>query len=189
MDDWDNAASDGASVSGDVAHDGADAGEPVKIGAKAVDLGATPTAVAANDRTNLFATRAGQLFTIGGHPNILSQNLQITDADGAQTDVAIITVAAGTAIVVTQISVNADNANTVDVSCRIGFGATTTPAADAAGVIFFHAGIPAGGGQGIGTGSGIIGIGATNEDLRITCEDPVTGSISVQVTYYTILIG
>ncbi|MCI0635578.1 MAG: hypothetical protein L0206_16935, partial [Actinobacteria bacterium] len=35
MDDWDNAASDGASVSGDVAHDTADAGEPVKIGAKA----------------------------------------------------------------------------------------------------------------------------------------------------------
>jgi len=32
MDDWDNAASDGASVSGDVAHDSADAGEPVKIG-------------------------------------------------------------------------------------------------------------------------------------------------------------
>ena len=60
---------------------------------------------------------------------------------------------------------------------------------DGEGVIFFHAGITAGGGEGIGTGSGIIGIGATNEDLRITCEDPVTGSISVQVTYYTILIG
>lgn len=50
MDDWDNAASDGASVSGDVAHDSGDAGEPVKIGGKA--LTAVPTAVTANDRVN-----------------------------------------------------------------------------------------------------------------------------------------
>lgn len=50
VDDWDNGASDGASVSGDVAHDGVDAGEPVKIGGKA--LNAQPTAVAANDRVN-----------------------------------------------------------------------------------------------------------------------------------------
>ncbi len=176
-------------VGGNVAHDGADTGNPIKIGAKAVDLGITPTAVAAADRTDLLATRAGQLFTLGGHPNTISQNLQITDADGAQTDAAIITVAAGTAIVVTQISVNADNANTVNVSCRIGFGTVNTPAADAAGVIFFHPGIPAGGGQGIGVGSGIIGIGASNEDLRISCADPVSGSISVQVTYFTIAIG
>ena len=54
MDDWDNAASDGASVSGDVAHDSADAGEPVKIGFKAYSPdGTTPgTAVAELDRTH-----------------------------------------------------------------------------------------------------------------------------------------
>jgi len=85
-DGWDNAASDGASVSGDVAHDGPDAGEPVKVGAKAISLGADPTEVAANDRTDLYSTRAGQLFTIGGHPNVLTKHLNITDTDGAQTD-------------------------------------------------------------------------------------------------------
>lgn len=58
MDDWDNTASDGASVSGDVAHDGADAGEPVKIGGKA--LTAEPTAVQANDRVNA-------MYDIYGH--------------------------------------------------------------------------------------------------------------------------
>ena len=189
MDDWDNAASDGASVSGDVAHDSADAGEPVKVGMKAIDLGATPTAVAANDRTNWFATRAGIPFVLGGHPNILSQSLQITDADGAQTDTAIITVSAGTAIVVTKCSVTADHANTADVSVRIGFGAANTPAADAAGVILFHPGIAAGSGVIEGTGAGIIGIGASNEDLRVTCEDPAGGSINIIVTYFTILIG
>jgi len=64
MDDWDNGASDGASVSGDVAHDSADAGEPVKIGAKAYSPdGTTPgTAVAENDRTNLKTDLDGSLF-------------------------------------------------------------------------------------------------------------------------------
>lgn len=189
LDDWDNTASDGASVSGDVAHDGVDAGEPVKLGMKAVDLGATPTAVAAADRTNWYATRAGIPFVLGGHPNILSQTLQVTDADGAQTDTAIITVSAGTAIVVTKASVMAQGANTVDVSCRIGFGTANVPAVDAAGIILFHPGIKAGSGVIEGTGAGIIGIGASNEDLRVTCADPVTGSINITITYFTILIG
>lgn len=62
---WDNAASDGASVSGDTAHDTADAGEPVKVGGKAIDMEPDsgseegPTAVAANDRVN-------QLFDLKG---------------------------------------------------------------------------------------------------------------------------
>ena len=55
---WDNAVGDGASVSGDIGHDSADAGEPIKTGGKAFDFapseGTDPgqTAVAANDRVN-----------------------------------------------------------------------------------------------------------------------------------------
>jgi len=59
MDDWDNAASDGASVSGDVAHDTADAGEPVKIGGKAV--GENPTSVGSSDRVNAHFDTKGRL--------------------------------------------------------------------------------------------------------------------------------
>ena len=188
MDDWDNGASDGASVSGDVAHDTADAGEPVKIGGKALDIGATAT-VAANDRTNLAALRNGQQVVIGGDTNVLSQNLQITDADGAQTDLAIISVSAGTAIVVTGLEVTADEANSVGVSCRIGFGTANTPAADAAKMLFFHPGMVPGAAYFKGNGGGIIGMGASDEDVRITCEDPVSGSISVTVTYFTVAIG
>lgn len=188
MDDWDNGASDGASVSGDVAHDGVDAGEPVKVGGKATDVGAALT-VANNDRTNAAFLRNGAQLVLGGAHDIISKSLQITDADGAQTDTALITVSAGTAIVVTKVSVVADKANTVDVSARIGFGTANTPAADAAGVILFHPGIPAGGGLVEGSGAGIIGIGASNEDLRLTCEDPVTGSINITITYFTIAIG
>ncbi len=64
MDDWDNGASDGASVSGDVAHDAVDAGEPVKIGAKAYSPdGTTPgTAVAESDRTHLKTDLDGNLY-------------------------------------------------------------------------------------------------------------------------------
>ncbi len=189
MDDWDNGASDGASVSGDVAHDAADAGEPVKLGHKAIDLGANPTDVAANDRTNWYSMRNGVPFVIGGAPFVKSQNLQVTDADGAQTDAAILTAAANVAIMVTAIEVTADNANTGDVSVRIGFGTANTPAADADKVIMFHPGIAPGSGVVKGSGAGIIGAGLSGEDLRVTCEDPAGGSVSITVTYFTLAIG
>lgn len=187
MDDWDNGASDGASVSGDVAHDTTDAGEPVKIGMKAVALKANPTEVAAGDRTNWYADVSGVPFVLGGHPNILTQALQVTDADGAQTDTAIITAGANVAIVVTKVSVMVDSAttNVGGVSVRIGFGTANTPAVDAAQTLLFHPGIAAGSGVVEGTGAGIIGIGASNEDVRVTCEDPASGSISIIVTYFT----
>lgn len=185
IDDWDDGA-DSAKVVGSVAHDTADAGAPVKIGHKAVAHGSNPAAVAAADRVDSIANRHGIPFVIGGHPNILTASINVTDADGAQTNAAIITVGAGTKIVVTHIAVTADNANTADVGVRIGFGTANTPAADAAGLIIDHPGIAKGGGMVVGNGAGIIGIGGDNEDLRITCEDPAGGSISVVVGYYTI---
>lgn len=66
MDDWDNTASDGASVSGDVAHDGVDAGEPVKIGGKAFDPGTPQTAVVANDRVNAMFDLNGRIINYQG---------------------------------------------------------------------------------------------------------------------------
>lgn len=189
MDDWDNGASDGASVSGDVAHDGVDAGEPVKIGGKAADLGTTPTAVAAADRVNATFLRNGVQLVLGGEPNIITKNLNVTDADGAQTDAAIITVSAGTAIVITKVSVMADGANSGDVAVRIGFGTASVPAVDSNGIVLAHPGIKAGSGVVEGSGSGIIAIGASNEDLRVTCEDPAGGAIDIIVTYFTIAIG
>jgi len=171
-------------ASGDPVYDGGQLN-----GFKAADLKTTPTAVAANARTDAYATRGGIQFTLNGHPNTLSQNLQVTDADGAQTDTAIVSVSAGTAIIVTKVSVMADNANRSDVSVRIGFGTTNTPAADGAGVILFHPGIAPGSGLVEGTGAGIIGIGASGEDVRVTCSDPVGGSLSIIVTYHTVAIG
>ena len=85
MDDWDNAASDGASVSGDVAHDTADAGEPVKVGMRAFSPdGTTPgTAVAENDRTNAKGDLDGRLFINARHPRHVSFH---SDGSSALTD-------------------------------------------------------------------------------------------------------
>lgn len=88
MDDWDNAASDGASVTGDVAHSGVDAGEPVKVGGKAIDYqpnsegeqGAAE--VTANDRTNgAFNLRGEAVECVKGEYQLLTELDQNYDAD------------------------------------------------------------------------------------------------------------
>lgn len=173
----------GLKVSGCQLHDDVDAGGPMKIGAKAIAHGTNPTAVAAADRTDLYANRAGVLFTIGGHPNVVT--LKHTNITTAVTDTAIITVSAGTKIVVTRLTVTLDSASTVFPSVLIGFGATTTPTTT--GVLAAHGGVPAGGGFTIGDGSGIIGIGGDGDDLRVTTTGNATGNgLQITVSYYTI---
>jgi len=181
LDDWDNAASDGASISGDIAHDTADAGEPVKIGYKAIAHGANPTAVAANDRSDSYSNRHGIPWVLGGHPNIVTVRANYT---AAQTDTAIVTIAGGLKIVVTRCSVTAHNANSVNTTVVIGFGAVNTPTTT--GVILAHPGIAAGSGVVEGSGSGMLGVGADGEDLRITSSVPTGGSIDVVTSYFTI---
>lgn len=166
---------------GNVAHDGIDSGNPLKIGFKAVAHGANPTAVAAADRTDAYANRHGVQFVIGGHPNVVTIRANYT---AAQTDTAIVTISTGLKIVVTRCSVTCDNANTVDVAARIGFGTANTPTTT--GVILSHPGIAPGSGVIEGSGGGMLGVGADNEDLRITSEVPTSGSIDVVVSYYTI---
>lgn len=172
-------------VAGDVAHDGGDSGNPIKVGMRALAHGTNPTAVAAADRTDWLANRAGIPWVIGGHPNVVSYaHSAITTA---VTDAALITVGAGTKIVVTGLTVTLDNASTVFPSVRIGFGTANVPTLGNAGIIGAHGGLPAGGGFSRGDGSGIIGIGADGEDLRVTTVGNATGNgIQIVVTYYTI---
>jgi hypothetical protein len=172
---------DGLNIEGDVAHDAADSGNPIKVGAKALSHGTNPTEVANNDRTDTYANVAGVPFMIGGHPNVQTFRANYT---AAETDTQIVAAPAGEKIVVTRVSVTADNANTADVQARIGFGATTTPTG--AGVLLSHPGIAAGSGVVEGSGAGMLGVGAADEDLRITSEVPSSGSIDVVVSYYTI---
>lgn len=170
-----------AGIAGDIAHDAADSGNPLKIGAKAIAHGSNPTAVAVSDRSDLYCNRHGILFVIGGHPNIITLEAEYT---AAQTNAAIITVAGGTKIVVTEIEALVDKATTVDVGLRVGFAAATTPTTT--GVVLTHPGLAAGSGVVRGSGAGILGIGADGEDLRITSEVPTSGGIRILVSYFTI---
>jgi hypothetical protein len=174
---------------GNVAHDGSDSGNPVKVGFKAVAHGSNPTAVAAGDRTDSYANRHGILFTIGGHPNVITRSAQVSDADGAQTDASIVgTINSGTKVVVTRLSIFTDNANTGDTSVKVGFGASTLPASSETGAngILFEGSLDANSGINIGDGSGILGIGGDGEEFRLTCGDPAGGNLTVAFSYFTI---
>lgn len=176
-------------VTGGVAHDGVDAGNPIKIGARAIAHGTNPTAVAAADRTDLLANRAGVQFVIGGHPNVVSYAMSITTA--VSNTVIGPTIASGSKFVVTGITVILDNASTVFPSVVIGFGTASTPAIattpGTAKIVFAHPSCPAGGGGSRGDGSGIIGIGADDEELRVTTVGNAGGNgIYIVVTGYTI---
>lgn len=85
MDDWDNGASDGASVSGDVAHDTADAGEPVKIGAQARKT--NPTAVADADRVNFIADKLGKQVVVGSIRDLKSNQQTTITASTSETTI------------------------------------------------------------------------------------------------------
>lgn len=170
-----------ARIVGNRDHDAVDAGELVGIGLRAIAHGTNPTAVAAADRTVWFANRAGVPFILGGHPNIVTLEAAYTTA---QTDIAVVTVAAGLKIAVTQIQAVTDEATTVGVGLRVGFAAVTTPTTT--GVILTHPGMVPGAGVSRGDGSGILGVGADGEDLRITSDVPTTGSLRILVSYFTI---
>lgn len=176
-------------ANGDIAHDAADSGAPLKVGHVAIAHGTNPTAVAAADRTNWYANRAGVPFVIGGHPNVICKGHIIADGDGAQTDAALIgSIGSGTKIVLTRLSVVCDNENSGNCAITIGFGATNTPSPNLAGVagVIVNGSFDGGAGITLGDGSGIIGVGGDGEELRITCSDPAGGNIRVSYSYYTI---
>lgn len=175
----------GLEVQGSIPHDTGAAGNPVRVGMKAIAHGTNPTAVTAADVTDWYANRAGVPFVIGGHPNIVSYTHSAITT--AVTDTALVTIATGLKIVVTRLTVTLDNASTVFPTVKIGFGTSTIAALGNNGIIYSHGGFPAGGGQTIGDGSGMIAVGADNEDLRITTTGNATGNgLQVSVSYYTI---
>jgi hypothetical protein len=177
-------------VEGDVAHDAADSGNPVKMGLKAIAHGTNPTAVDAADRTQWYGNRAGVPFVIGGHPNVKSATYITT---GAQTDDNVLpAIGSGTIYVITRLTITLDEAVTVGTAVRLGFGATTIPALGASGadavddIILYHPGMVPGTGMAVGDGNGIIAVGDDGEELRITCGAPTSGTLVVSVSYYTV---
>lgn len=120
-------------------------------------------------------------------PTVISRGHQIAEADGAQTDFALLTASAGQFINITEILVNTGAGVTANVACTIGFGATNTPTPSKAGtngividdvVLSGHNGIHR------GDGSGVVAKGGDGEDLRITCGTATGGKLFIEYTYY-----
>ena len=163
-------------------------------GGYAVAHGSNPDAADAGDAGAMLMNRHRIPFVMGGHPNIITRTTYIADADGAQTNASIVgTIAAGTRMVVTAAAVTVDyqtnGPNGSGVAVKLGFGTASVPADSATGangILLDHKGVPGGGGVVLGNGAGIVGIGGNDEELRLTCEDPINGGLSVTVTYYTI---
>jgi len=190
IDDWDNAASDGASISGDVAHGTADAGEPVKIGGVAVSGSATPTSVAAAARTRFIANQHGIPYVIGGHPNLIVREYDFGVAAQADVNLAAALVAADERIYVTRFEALNDVSTTAAfVSVRAGFGTVSVPTASATGVsgmIGSHPGLAPGSGIIEGSGAGAIAVGGAGEEPRVTTSAATGGNLHVIFAYYLI---
>jgi len=119
---------------------------------------------------------------VGAYPeNAVTIRENIT---AAKTDYALLAGVSGTRYVVTRCSVIMDNANTVDVAVRIGFGASSTPTAT--GVLLAGPGFDNGAGAIEGTGAGVLGIGTDGQGIYMTSEVPTTGSFDVVITYIPI---
>ena len=90
-----------SNTAGDIAHDSADSGNPVKIGAKAVN--ALPTAVANNDRTNAISDLWGRILTSHIDPamQVWKSYNTTTQATGAD----VWTPASGKKIAITYIAI------------------------------------------------------------------------------------
>lgn len=111
----------------------------------------------------------------------VNYEITVTDAIGAQSNAAISpAIGANERLEVIDLYVRASNANTTNVAVRIGFSAATltavaTAPAQNTGILFSHSGMA----PGTPAAAGIPGLGAKGEELRITCDDPVTGAITI----------
>ena len=75
------------SVATAVAHDAADSGDPIKLGAKAIATFSSQTLVAANDRSNLFADLDGILVVKTGAAQGDYVSGVASNTDGASTEI------------------------------------------------------------------------------------------------------
>ena len=134
MDDWDNTASDGASVSGDTAHDAIDAGEPVKIGGRATS--SERAAVASADRVDAAFDLVGKQIVLpyANPENFVSG--AITSAMTGTTSTSLVAApGAGLRNYITTIIVsNAHGTVGTDVIIQDGSGGTTLMTIPAAAV-------------------------------------------------------
>ncbi len=131
---------------GGVAHDAADSGNPVKVGARAIASLATATMVSAADRSDLLVDIDGALLVRANRPagDILSE--RVSDTGGTSTAFSNFGAVAGTRNVVTAIVVYNTSATAGYVDFRDGTG----------GSVLYTMPLPAGGGAALQSDSGLF---------------------------------
>ncbi len=165
-------------------------GKVTMAGGAVVAHGANPDAADAGDGAAPLMNRHRIPFVMGGHPNQKTCTYLWT---GSTTDDNIMpTISGGTKYVVTRLTFTLDQATTVGVAVRVGFGTANVPAlptanADAVDdILFYHPGMVPGSMHTVGDGVGILGVGGDGSELRITAGATTSGTGVVSVTYYTI---
>lgn len=169
MDDWDNTASDGASVSGDVAHDAADAGEPVKIGGQARTT--NPTAVADADRVNAIFDKIGRQVVTETIRDL--KGVQQTTITSSTSETTVVTAVASTFLDVYGVIVTNTSATVTKVTFKDATAGTTrfvieVPATETRGFM-----LPA---------SAAVPQAASNNNWTATCGTSVA-SVEISVFY------
>jgi len=168
----DTASNFNAQVVGATAHDAADAGNPIKVGGRAVATAATPTSVATGDRTDQLMTRYGAAL-IAGHPN---NTLVSNDYTAAQSAAVLQAISAGTRAVIKSVEITlgagSDPATPVYISVEVKIGSLR---------LAKHPGLAPSSGL-VVTFQGVAG--ADGDDITVTCDDP-DGTLSVSVEYHT----
>lgn len=109
----------------------------------------------------------------------------ITVGASAVTDAALVTVGAGTRVVLNRYSFLCGSTVTATVTMSLGFGAATVPASGA-GLVATLPATTASQFQGIAeTFTSFYPSGASGEDLRITVSSPTGGACTINILYFT----
>jgi hypothetical protein len=127
---------------GSVAHDGVDAGNPVKVGAKAYST--NPVKVASGDRTDLIADLQGKLISVGSIRDLKAN--QVTTITASTTETTIVTAAGASVfadlygLIVTNTSATAVNVAIKDVTAGTTRLNIAVPAGDTRGFMLPESG-------------------------------------------------
>lgn len=106
-------------IAGDVAHDGADSGNPLKVGTKAAATLSTATLVAAADRANAVSDVDGALITRGDATLADVVSGAVTDTTGNSTQV-IAAAGSGVKVYLTDITLSNSSGAAVVVDVKDG---------------------------------------------------------------------
>jgi len=150
-------------------------------GSLTVDAAQLPSSLTANGNLKVAMQETAL-------PSVLTRSNKVLASDGAQTNAALVSTTSNQ-IVLTRLSIACSHANSVDVAVKVGFAAATLGSSTLAGtdgIVYESGAILAGGGITMGDGSGILAIGASGEDLRLTCGVPTGGAVDISYSYYTV---